>query len=351
MKLDEFRKHESIEFWMDQLATRRKSTREAYLGDFRHFCEWLGQNPDEILDQRKKEMKNYDQEKKHHYEVKLKRYIANLNEKGLSFATQKSKYEAVKSFFASHYVRLDLRRTDAPSGESIGSRIPEKSEVRRMMDLAPDLKWRALISFLKDCGWRIGDVRKLTWGDLKKPEENWWYCVKVTEKEKVRGVGIIGPETTELLTLYKKQREERGEKVQGDSLLFPSRFGGVLRVEPISLQISRLAKTANAENVTAHSLRKFFRANLELHVPNTWIKTMMRKKIAGSTGAYTENRPEKLLEAYKKAYDALRLEEGSKLTPEEERRVKEMTKIMKAIETKGKDEDWNLDLTELEINR
>lgn len=212
-------------------------------------------------------------------------------------------------------MKLELRRSDAPSGESIGSRIPEKAEIRKMMDLAPDLKWRAFISFAKDCGWRIGDIRKLTWGDLNEIEKNYRYFLKITGKRKVVGVGFVGPETVELLRLYRSQREERGEKIKDNSLLFPSRLGGQIRAECISNMISKLADMAGAQNVTAHSLRKYFRANLEPHVPETWIKTMMGKKLAGSTGPYTEKRPRKLLEGdrdrkgCKQGYDALRLEE------------------------------------------
>jgi len=337
---------------MTQLSTRSESTKYDYLRNFRLFCEWLNETPDGIIAQRKKDLKSDDQKTNHHYEVKLKEYIAHLRDESRSTATQKIRYAATRSFFDSHYMPLKLRRSDAPSGESIGSRISEKFEIRKMMDLAPDLKWRALISFLKDCGWRIGDVIKLTWNDLNKIESDFWYFQKLTEKRKVMGIGFIGPETVELLNLYRKQREARREKIEGNSPIFPSRArryaNDFLTANATSDRISKLAKTAGAKNVTAHSLRKFFRASLEPHVNPTWIKTMMGKKIMGSTDAYTEKRPEKILEAYKSAYDALKLEEGSKLTPKEEKNVKEMAKMMEAIKTKGKYEEWAPNLTEEE---
>lgn len=326
MKLEEFRQQESVQYWMDTLATRKQSTKDVYIRNFRLFCEWLGERPDEIIKQRKSDLESDDLKIKHRYEVKLKQYIAELRDKGLAIGTQQSRYNAARSFFDSHYMSLELRRSDAPSGESIGSRILEKAEVRKMIDAAPNLKWRTFISFAKDCGWRIGDIRTLTWGDLNKIEKDYRYFLKITGKRKIAGIGFIGPETVKLLELYRKQREERGGQIRDSSLLFPSRLGGQLTVEAISGMVSKLADMVGANNVTAHSLRKYFRANMEgAGVPDTWIKTMIGKKGGGSTGPYTVRRPKKLLEGgrdkhgYKHGYSALRLEEQA--IDERQRRI------------------------------
>jgi len=242
--------------------------------------------------------------------MSLKKHIADLEKEGKSTGTQQQRYASIRSFFDCHYARLELLRTDYPSGESIGKEPADRSQIKLMMDVADPLQYRAMIAFLKDCGWRMGDVLKLKRGDVTDVGNGYWNFKKLTKKEKVVANAFVGPEATELMTLYLQKRERAGEKIMEESPLFLSEKGGFHKSVPwVSEKISQIAKAAGAKNVSAHSLRKYFQNTLEnpeLHIQKTWIKQFMGKKLNPADAPYVEHRMEKLFEAYKKAYDYLR---------------------------------------------
>jgi len=321
---EEFRKHETVQYWMDALANRAPATKSSYLKHLRAFCEATGKTPDELIAQRKQDLKSDDLYVRHRTEMMLKKHIADLDDQECSISTQKLRYASIRSFFQCHYMALELRRTDAPSGEPIGKEPASRKQIKRMIDIAEPFKFRCLISFLKDCGWRLGDVLNLTWGDMNDMGEGFWNFKKVTEKRRVVGNGFVGPETTELMQLYRKKREESGETITPESPLFESETGDFFQgISWVSYKVSKIAEMVGAKNVSAHSLRKYFQRTLEnpeLHVHKTWIKQFMGKKIIGSDRPYVEDRTEKLLEAYKMAYDNLRLE--ARPLDEKERRIR-----------------------------
>ena len=308
--------NESVRYWMDTLANRAEATKESYLKHLKAFCEALGKTPDELIAQRKQDLKNDDIYVRHRVELLLKKHIANLDKEGASISTQKLRYASVRSFFECHYMRLELRRSDAPSGEPIGKDPATKKDIKRMIDIAEPFRFRCLISFLKDCGWRLGDVLNLTWGDISDIGDGFWNFKKITMKRRVIANGFVGPETTELMLLYRKKREDAGEKMSPNSPLFESETGGSYSVAWVSHKISKIAEMVGAKNVSAHSMRKFFQRTLEnpeLHIHGTWIKQFMGKKIIGSDRPYVEDRTEKLSEAYRGAYDNLRAVETTSL--------------------------------------
>jgi len=299
---------------MDALAPRAPATRNSYREHFQRFCQAIGKTPDELVAQRRDDLKSDDVYKRHRIEMLLKKHIADLREreKGGSISTQKLRYAAVRSFFDAHYMRLELRRTDAPSGEGIGKDPADKEQIKRMIDVA-SLKFSCLISFLKDSGWRLSDVLGLKHGDINDMGDGFWNIKKVTKKERVASNTFVGPETTELMGLYLHKREESGESITPEAPLFPSDKGGFYQTLPsVSLRISHIAKMAQAKNISAHSLRKFFQNTLEnpsLHIHKTWIKQFMGKKLNPGDRPYVEQKTEKLFAAYKSAYNELRVHE------------------------------------------
>jgi len=340
----EFNEYESIRYWMDTLATRSKNTKDNYRGQLRLFCKAINMTPDELIQKRKDDLKSNDLYKRHRIEILLKKNIAELQKQDKSIATLKKRYAAVRSFFECHYMRLELLRTDAPSGESIGKEPADKEQIRKMIDVADPLKFRCMISFLKDIGWRISDVLRLKWSDINDMGDGFWHFKKLTKKKHVVANGFVGPETTGLMELYRKKRERRGEKIDNDSPLFLSEMGGHIKSIPwVSQKIGDIARMIGAKDVSAHSLRKFFQNTLEapeLHIQKTWIKQMMGKKLNPGDKPYVQHRVEKLFEAYKRAYDHLRIIETVSLVELQKRQiiVEELTgKLMAGTPLTDKD--------------
>jgi len=309
--MEKFDEYTSIKYWMESLAKRSEVTRKSYLKHMRAFCKAIGKTPDELIAQRKEDLKSDDLYVRHRIEMTLKKHIADLEKEGKSTGTQQQRYASIKSFFDCHYARLELLRTDYPSGESIGKEPADRKQIKLMMDVADPLQYRAMIAFLKDCGWRLGDVLKLKKGDITDLGDGYWNFKKLTQKRRVVANSFVGPEATELMTLYLQKREKAGEKITDESPLFLSEKGGFHKNVPwVSAKISQIAQAVGAKNVSAHSLRKYFQNTLEnpdLHIQKSWIKQFIGKKLSSEDAPYVEHRTENLFEAYKKAYDYLRV--------------------------------------------
>jgi len=343
---------DSIKYWLKALANRSEGTREIYVYNFKFFCDYIGKSPDELIKQRDSDLKEEDPRDKYRIENDVKSYMATLESKGESFGSRNTKYAAIRSFFDSNYRKLEgLRRTDAPSGENIGKRIPEKTEVKAAMSVAKCLRDRCLISFAKDCGWRLGDIARLTWGEIEDLGDGFWHFKKITKKRKIKAFGFVGPETTKLMKLYRAKRERgtlkggRGippETITNESSLFVTSKPENGEFKPLIVRqmiriISKAFSDADLKDLSGHSLRKYFETSLEdpkLHIRTNWIKRYMGKKISANMEPYVEKRVKKLFEAYISAYDNLSLEE--KTVDERQRRIQAILDNARML---GKSED------------
>jgi len=225
------------------------------------------------------------------FENKLKAFIADLEKKEYAPSTLRTRYEGVQSFFEQNKVALKMMRTDGPSGEAIGKRAAEKKEVLRALKKASPEK-RRLILFLKDSGLRLGDVLRIRWRDIKDMGDGFWHISKITQKRQVLALSFIGPDAT----------REFAEMGVEDELVFPDRrTNGIKNIAGVSESLSMYL----GDELSAHSLRKFFAhtmQNPKLHIDPDWVKRFMGKHIPKERKPYVENRPQKLLAAYRNAY-------------------------------------------------
>lgn len=174
---------DSVKYWLKTLANRSEGTKELYVYNLKFFCDYIEKNPDKLIKQRDSDLEAKDPRDKYRIENDVKAYMATLEREGESFGSRNAKYAAIRSFFEQNYRKLEgLKRTDAPTGENIGKRMPEKSEIISAMSVAKCLRDRALISFAKDCGWRIGDIARLNWGELEDLGNGFWHFKKITQK-------------------------------------------------------------------------------------------------------------------------------------------------------------------------
>jgi len=171
----------------------------------------------------------------------------------------------------------------------LGSRIPEKEEIVKLVNTAKSRRHRAVILFLKDSGLRLSDVVKLQWADLQDFGEGFYGFKLITQKNKVKGSPFIGPEASDALNQLPRKRAR----------IFP------IDATYLCAAVSDLIKEAGLEKgLTAHGLRKYFNTELEAaRVPKEYRYAMMGKK----TSVYDENRQRRLFEVYRQNYDNLRI--------------------------------------------
>jgi len=112
----------SVRRWLMKLSKKSGSiqTRRNYLLCLRRFCEYAKMMPDELVEQREKEMGSSDRFMRRRAEDRLDEWFAYLNETGSSRTGKKyarntlvSAYNAVRSFYKANYIGLFVE--DAPS--------------------------------------------------------------------------------------------------------------------------------------------------------------------------------------------------------------------------------------------
>jgi len=279
----------SMSYWLEQLANRSQSTRDHYVLYFKKFAEWMGKTADELIEMQKAARNHTgDLRENRVLEGKVKGFMKHLEDQNYSVATRKIVYASVLSFFESNVYPLDMHPHDRPSGESKGSRIPEKQEIVTILNAAKSQKYRAAILALKDSGLRISDVVRLKWSDATDLGEGFWGWKILTKKRKVQATPFMGPEATEALELLERK----------DERVFP------INPTVLSNTIGKIIKRAGLKDVSAHGLRKFFNVELQAaRIPREWRYQMMGKKVS----VYDENRLSKLFETYREAYGYLRV--------------------------------------------
>ena len=330
---------EALQYWMGELANRSESTRKKYKRYFSLFCEWIGKTADELVTERKEDLKEEDLKNQRRMETLLKGFIAHLKSSGLSVSTQQVAYAAVQSFFEMHYMPLRMRRGDYPSGESLGYRAATKNDILKLLD-SSSIRVKAMILFLKDSGLRVSDLASLKYKDVAKGLEEEAEFIKlnlITQKNSISARTFIGPEAIEALKAYFQQRKEgtrrlSPEEISDNSPLFRTRSR---EIAPISRSGMSSTITFHAGKVgldgqlSAHSFRKFFQTQLEAAgVHPNWIDQMIGHKLQGATNSYSKPTDQQLKEAYMKAYHSLR----AYMVPATSKEMREQAEKLRAAE-------------------
>lgn len=354
---------------MDSLGGRDTvgSTKYQWKLRLRKFCNWLGKTPDELIEERKKELKSDDDRVKHHSELVVKRYMRFLEDKGLSPNTRRTYFSAIRSFYQRNYAELKFFRRDGPKTVTVteGSTAATREDIQRMIEVSKP-RTRALILFLKDTGLSISDTAKLKLKDLGLENINDVFRVKAPlvieinrKKTGAPTVTFLGQEGLDAvrtslririrgspeLKIRRYGRDEiKGgippEELTPESPLFRS-YGkfmktlkkpriDALKPNSISVLIRKAAIQAGVwrEGFAAHTLRRFFQTSLEsAGINRNWIQTMMGHKLLGVEGSYSQPQIEQLTQAYIKAYPKLAISEVTEQISRVESLEAQVTKL------------------------
>jgi site-specific recombinase XerD len=312
----------------------------------RRFLEFAGMSAREVLEARQSDLASQDLASRKRFENTTRMYLNRLEERGKGYSMRVIAYSALRSFFSTYGVELQMRRGDAPKGDYEREKRPfTRDEIRRVLAVS-DLHERALFLFLKDTGLARSDVSKLRLRNIGEDisrRAGWreWltvdnFPISIRARRTKTGEkfhSFIGGESIEALRVYFEHRErgtqhldawrrKRGvppEKVTLDSLVFHCKK----KVAPLSPQyITRLTwvkinQAGIKGAVSTHSFRHFFQSTLEdrdLAINPNWIRRMMGHKVRrrdvlswkpSTNPAYSHPSDEQLSSAYEKAYPLL----------------------------------------------
>ncbi len=316
----------SVKYWVDGL-TCREVTKRSYLLYFRAFCRWLKKSPEELVVERKEDLKSDDLRVQHAAEHQVTRYVNYL--KGLNRApdTVRGAYYSVRSFYEGNYLALTFRSNQAPKKGWPRGRAT-KEQVATLLSCATTRE-KALVLLIKDSGLAVADVAELSYGDVQKEFEAKEQFVPIRfrrVKTAVPSMTFLGPESLAALRdylelrrrgtqdMYPASAKHKGvppETITASSPLFVQhdKTHARLKGKDLSRIVKRLAAKAGVPDCTAHRIRKLFQTCLEdARVPFNWIQYFMAHKPLGVEGNYSLPSTEQLRKAYEEAYSYLQLE-------------------------------------------
>jgi len=311
-----------MKYWLDETLSKEPATRKLYLRNFTKFSQWLNKTPDEILEQRQKNLRSTDPKIQRTIESYLIKFLADQKKEGYAPATLQVVFASVRSFFEIHYVPLRMRRGDYPKGESLGVRRANKKAILKAVENKRNrnkISLKAMILFLKDSGLRVSDARLLNYGDIQIPLERGDEIIPITmitQKSKIVAKTFIGKEAIDALKEYLKARRKGNrrippEPITAKSPLFRTWIGKEVKRIPRESFCSNVRQAflrIGEANVSAHSLRKFLQTNLEVAGVNVnWIDQMLGHRLINSRDAYSKPTDEQLKEAYAKAYPQIKV--------------------------------------------
>jgi integrase len=343
-------KFQSVKVWEASLANRAGSTRQTYSKHFKDFLKWTGLTPDQLREMKWQEDPAGKPWERSQVENLLRQYLASLD--GYSCGTQRCAYTAVRSFFEANGVPLNLRRQDSPSGCAFGSKTLDPEEIRKIKNAAEYLRDKALIMFLKDSGLRLSDAAKIQWKHLKDYDNGFMGFEIQTQKKKTKARGFVGPETTEMLKIYKRKRLEGTQKLSPEENIeehpvFSLFSDPTKRLRPAYMSdvIGGIISLAAIEGATPHGLRKFWEQNV--HVENiAYQKQMNGRTLTEVVRSYFWKETRELFEMYKVNYHNLGVEKQEfkdveeRLRQEYERETEVLRNQIHELERK------NLELTQ-----
>ncbi len=332
----------SVQNWLNGLSNS-KATRTTALYSILRFSRHTGKDPEQLVGAKEAELVEPSPKLPFKTEDTLKGFAKNV--KGGSV------YAAyVKSFYAANHLRLDLKLVrPPPQREPAG--LPDDEKLIALVNAAGTKQLKALILFLAESGARIGSVLKLQYRQVKADLESGALPCRVNFPAAItKGgrpyVGFIGQDGVEVLKDYltwrSKDRQSKdirgraktikGRPLTDESYLFESRNGKPLSKTTTILRIQNAAYSSGL--ITSRTGLKLFhphvfrqRAQTILEgsgVPLNWVDMLLGHIPRGaSASAYSRPSEHQFKEAYKKAYDSLRIYKPSAHLKAAEKRFEE----------------------------
>ncbi len=321
MGLQDFEVNTPLEEFTLSLSGLSEKTQRLYPMALEEFCKFHDITPQELYVWESGNQTSVDTKNKLRMKRAFEKFRQHLIEvKGLNPNTAQNYKKAVNKYLTAN----GLNPIPSERGKTVGSKSSRsitKDQIREVIDYArTDLRARALIYTMKDCGLRVGDIAQLTveyFNDMRRKtdergnEFRFWSEEYTTQKSKVNAHICLGPESIKALKNYIGTREtgaifltittasdnsmvitkgpRRGERITRKG----SEAGQPMRKTAITnLIINRTNPLRNRKiKVTSQSIRKFFLNAWTSKGLDKYGKLFAGKSLGRNDGAYvaTEN--------------------------------------------------------------
>jgi integrase len=307
----------------------RETTTKNYYRVLPAYFIYLGEDPDQVIENRRKDIGSKNYEEAERYERRTMSYAQALLTRGHSGRAVQGFIGRIQGFFANNSRRysLDMRRLKLPKARKFQKYSPSNEEIRHLYTLADSSRDKLILALMYQNGLSPVDVSNLKAGDL--PQAEWAYYEKSRSKTGEVWHGIITPDIAYELKTY---LTVRGDPDKNEPLFLGSR--GPLDNQAISRIISDLIEKSELKGNSGFkptSLRDAFEDALVDSNVHQKIKECLMGHVSGIEHQYGgQNRLVAVCtEAMKKAYPFLTLNgltRESSQTKNLENRIRELEK-------------------------
>lgn len=265
------------------------------------FCSFVNTTPDEIIARCLSADGAPDSRKVYEVSKLVDAWLGELEASNLSPTSLAVRKGRVKTFFSTNGIELNPI-TRYSLRVLYRDRAPRQEELQRLIEVAP-LREKAMIAMLATGGFRVSTLLDLKYRHVKEDlEANRTPLHIHVESEITKGKyadydTFVNEEATHYLKLYLDSRRKGTDKIPPETitdesplfvvatskgerrcLSYDAVYGNFLRLFSLA-GIS--TKRGKMRDVRIHSLRKFFRTQLEaLGVPRDYVEYMMGHKLS-----------------------------------------------------------------------
>jgi len=299
----------------------------------------------------------------------LEEYLFNLK-KRLNPNSIGPHLAAIDKFLAvndKEYRKRKLRMFLPEKVKCSGIKAWTTQHIQKMLEYADSRRTKALIHFLSASGVRVGALEELRWKNIEEMQ-NGCYSVTIYEKSSHEYITFLHQEARKAIDDYTDRRRKKGEKITGESFVFPSRFGQKdhsrsLTRKGIESSILRVVKRAGIERTRENrfrfdiaidtGFRKRFNTILKSNPTISYAiaERMMDHRTYLESHYLDTTNKEKFFEEYKKAIPDLIIDDSERLRIQNQKLQGEKIELEKKNQEieilKRKQEELMMDLKKI----
>lgn len=319
----------------------KERTKRLYESRIRHYCNFTGKNPSELIDEAEKEQDTGLKRRRRKVKTYLLDFIDYQKEKGRGHITIKSYIETIKGFYYDNdidipKIRNSFKDTNNPTLE----KLPTREQYITAIKYCTTLRDKAILLLQLSSGMGAAEVRSLNYNHLYNSIKEYtdlheseifniskinhqikdiddligtWKVVRI--KTGMPYITFSSPEATHAVIDYLVERTNKKPITSLDDPLFIAN-GKRIEEHAFSFIYRRVNQRAGFGNrnknrnfLTSHIPRKMFATSMyESDVEFIAVEWMLGHKIDTTRAAYYKNNVEKLKEHYLEGLEGLTLE-------------------------------------------
>ena len=311
------------------------SSERVYIGRIRSFCEFLGNNPSELIKDARKNRGSKINEYFHDY-------IENLKSSGKSSNTIINHVDTIKAFYKEFDIDTEgISQIISPEKDDLNQEIISSNQIKEALELS-SLRDKAIILLHMSSGMEATELRHLNYGDFitsieehidLKPEDKFnvnkiaeklfkidftigTWKIKKNRTEK-NYVTFNSPESTQAILSYLIDRERKNKPIKSlKDPLFVNSKNQALNVSTHGSIFKRVNNRANFGYLTkkrrffsSTMLRKYFKTKLyESGIDEPISNALLGQKLDTNIDYHSSNEIKLLKNKYIEALDNLSFE-------------------------------------------